>query len=193
MKGRESGMPEKDMWEQFFVPEKILKTLGLNRKIRDAAEFGCGYGTFTIPAARIIQGKICGLDIEPEMTALTLEEAQRAGLNNVETLTRDFIAEGTGLENTSVDYVMLFNILHIENPGRLLREARRILVPAGRLGILHWNYDPSTPRGPSMEVRPRPEQCIAWAEEAGFVKPMRYDLKPYHYGIVMLRADDGEH
>jgi ubiquinone/menaquinone biosynthesis C-methylase UbiE len=53
-----------------------------------------------------------------------------------------------------VDYAMLFNILHAEQPERLLREARRILAPHGLLGIIHWNYDPSTPRGPSMEIRP---------------------------------------
>ena len=33
---------------------------------------------------------------------------------------------------------------------------------------IHWNYDPSTPRGPSMSIRPRPEDCRDWAEAAGF-------------------------
>jgi len=28
----------------------------------------------------------------------------------------------------------------------LLREARRIMAPAGILGIIHWNYDPATHR-----------------------------------------------
>ena len=56
MKIRESGMPERDMWEKFFDPMRILATLGLNKKINDVAEFGCGYGTFIIPAAKIIKG-----------------------------------------------------------------------------------------------------------------------------------------
>lgn len=30
------------------------------------------------------------------------------------------------------------------------------LLPDGRLGIMHWNHDPATPRGPSMTIRPRP-------------------------------------
>jgi ubiquinone/menaquinone biosynthesis C-methylase UbiE len=33
----------------------------------NVADFGFGYGTFTIPAAKIISGKIYAFDIEPEM------------------------------------------------------------------------------------------------------------------------------
>lgn len=180
-------MPEKGTWEQFFAPEKVLKTLALGSHVRDIAEFGCGYGTFTIPAARIIKGKIYAIDVDAEMTGFTRKEAQNNNLNNVETITRDFIVEGTGLKDASVDYAMLFNILHLENPVNLLKEAWRILAIKGKLGIIHWNYDPLTPRGPSMEIRPKSEQCILWAEEAGFVKLRQYDLKPYHYGILVIK------
>lgn len=182
-------MPEKGIWEQFFIPEKVLETLGLDGCVWDVAEFGCGYGTFTIPAARLIQGKIYAIDMEPKMIALTQNKAQENGLTNVKTITRDFIADGTGLKDASVDYVMLFNILHVENPVNLLKEARRILTTKGKLGIIHWNYDASTPRGPSMNIRPKPEQCISWAEEVGFAKPMRYELKPYHYGILAIKDE----
>ncbi|MDD5464833.1 MAG: class I SAM-dependent methyltransferase [Candidatus Omnitrophica bacterium] len=188
MKARESGMPERDMWEKFFNPAKILATLGLNSQTVDVAEFGCGYGTFTIPAAKVIKGKIYALDIEPDMIRITNEEVKKHGLNNVRITLRDFIAEGSGLSDESVDYVMLFNILHLEKPTVLIHEAKRVLKDGGKLGIIHWNYDPKTPRGPSMDIRPKPEQCIKWAESAGFSNPVRYDLKPYHYGIVLTKG-----
>ena len=185
MKGRESGMPEKETWERFFNPERILTTLGLDTSVTDVAELGCGYGTFTIPAARVIRGKVYAIDIEQEMTAITESEADKHGLHNIKTILRDFITEGTGLGDDSVDYVMLFNILHVEQPGTLLQEAWRILRLGGKLGIIHWNYNPATPRGPSMSIRPKPEQCIAWAQASGFSHPMQNDLRPYHYGIMM--------
>ncbi len=188
MKIRESGMPERDMWEKFFNPTKILTTLCLNSQTGDVTEFGCGYGTFTVPVAKIIKGKIYAFDIEPDMIRLTGEEAKKQGLSNVEIIQRDFMAEGSGLSDESVDYVMLFNILHLENPVALLSEARRILRKSGKLGIIHWNYDPKTPRGPSMDIRPKPEQCIKWAETVGFSSPVQYDLKPYHYGIVLTKG-----
>ena len=188
MKGRESGMPSQEMWGGFFEPAKILKILGLDESIKDAAEFGCGYGTFTIPAAKIIKGTVYGFDIDPEMIAITKEQAKKEKLQNIKTILRDFVAEGTGLKKQTIDYVMIFNLLHIEHPEILLQEAWRILRQEGKLGIIHWNYDASTPRGPSMDIRPKPEQCMAWASAAGFYKPERYDLKPYHYGIVMRKG-----
>jgi ubiquinone/menaquinone biosynthesis C-methylase UbiE len=189
MKIRESGMPERDMWEKFFNPARILASLSINSQTGDVAEFGCGYGTFTIPAAKVIKGKIYALDIEPDMIRITNEKAKKNGLNNVQAVLRDFMAEGSGLPDGSVDYVMLFNILHLEKPAILINEAKRILRDGGKLGIIHWNYDPTTPRGPSMDIRPKPEDCIRWAESAGFSKSARHDLKPYHYGIILTKEE----
>lgn len=187
MKIRESGMPDRETWETFFDPPRILAALGLDARTQDAAEFGCGYGTFTIPAAGIIKGALHAFDIEPEMVALTNERAARHGLRNVRAVRRDFMAEGSGLPEAGVDFVMLFNILHLEEPEVLLKEAARILRPGGGLGIIHWNWDPETPRGPSLAIRPRPEDCLRWAQAAGFGEPVRHDLKPYHYGLSLRR------
>lgn len=180
-------MPDKGMWEQFFVPNEILTILGMDRKVTDAVEFGCGYGTFTIPAAKIIRGTLYALDIDPSMIHETVNQVKKNGLDNVKVLQRDFVEHGSGLPDESMNYVMLFNILHLENPVSLLSETRRILKKGGTAGIIHWNYDPTTPRGPSMDIRPKPEDCIQWTEEAGFTNPKQYDLKPYHYGIILKK------
>ena len=187
MKTRESGMPDESMWSGFFSPAETLVKLGLTGSCRDVVDFGCGYGTFTIPAARIVRGTVHALDIEADMLEATRRKADEAGLANICVERRDFVADGTGLPEAGVDYVMLFNILHCEQPEVLLREAWRILSPGGRLGIMHWNYDPSTPRGPSMDIRPRPEQCRDWAIAVGFELAVsdKIDLPPYHYGWVM--------
>lgn len=178
-------MPPQDAWERFFNPVEILGAMELRAGVNDVAEFGCGYGTFTIPAAKVIQGTVHAIDIDGAMIEATKQAAESAGLYNITVMLRDVVADGTGLQAGSVDYVMVFNILHIEQPVRLLNEAWRILRPGGRLGIIHWNYDASTPRGPSMEIRPRPTQCVEWAQAASFSHTRQLDLKPYHYGIVM--------
>ncbi len=185
-------MPDEQTWESFFDPPLILARLGLTAACGCAVEFGCGYGTFTIPAARIISGTLDAIDIEAEMIAATKKKVEAAGLQNVQVWQRDFMAEGAGLPSASVDYVMLFNILHAERPMVLLEEAYRVLSFDGRVGIVHWNYDPSTPRGPSMSIRPRPEQCAAWAEQAGFQRLPSgvISLPPYHYGMVLKKAGD---
>lgn len=186
MRVRESGMPSQDDWDSFFDVDMILDRLQLDTSRRDVLEFGCGYGTFTVPAARRISGRLIALDIDPEMLETTRKRAKAAGLGNIECVLRDFVADGSGLSNGSVDYVMLFNILHGENPVQLLGEARRNLCPGGFLGVIHWSFDETTPRGPPLHIRPRPEQCLAWAEEAGFAPRSEIiDLPPYHYGMVL--------
>jgi len=189
MKVRESNIPAEAIWEGFFKPFKLLATLGIDGTVVDVADFGCGYGTFTIPAAMLICGNIYAIDIEPEMINAVKDRAQGSGLANVVLMLRDFIADGSGLANASVDYVMLFNILHDERPERILNESYRILRPNGKVGIIHWNYDSSTPRGPPMDIRPKPAQCYEWALKAGFTYASSHDLKPYHYGVVFAKPE----
>jgi ubiquinone/menaquinone biosynthesis C-methylase UbiE len=187
LKIRESGMPTEEDWNKYFDPVKTLMVLGLNSSVVDVADFGCGYGTFTIPAAKIISGKIYAFDIDPEMVEAVKRKAKKLNLVNLKAVVRDFMSEGSGLKDLSVDYVFLFNILHLENPESLLNESYRILKLGGRIGIIHWNYDPATPRGPPMNIRPRPEQLRCWAESVGFIFQKRFDLKPYHYGLVLRK------
>ncbi len=181
-------MPSEAMWRSFFRPAEALRALGLRADAGNVVDLGCGYGTFTIPAARIVAGTVHAFDIEPSMIQATVRKADAARCLNVRPYLRDFVTDGTGLADSSVDYVMLFNLLHAERPEQLLDESRRVLVAGGRLAIMHWNHDPTTPRGPPMEIRPRPGDCARWAAAAGFrIVCAHIDLPPYHYGVIAAR------
>jgi len=182
---RESGMPEESTWQDFFEPQEVLKALGLIRDTRRVVDFGIGYGTFSLPAAGIIEGELIGLDIESDLVELCRDKAREAGLGNTRFVCRDFVTEGSGLEDGSADFVMLFNILHAEEPDILLNEAQRILQPGGTLAVMHWNCDEKTPRGPAMVIRPRPEDCRKWVADSGFVElSPTISLPPWHYGFT---------
>jgi ubiquinone/menaquinone biosynthesis C-methylase UbiE len=185
----DSGMPEEKVWDSFFDQPSILLKLQLTSECNDVAEFGCGYGTFTIPAARIIKGNVFAIDIEQDMLDSTQDAATKLQLTNIKYILRDFVNDGTGLPEKSVDYAMVFNILHYEQPVKLLKEAFRVLRNGGTVGIIHWNYDPETPRGPGMSIRPKPAKCKQWAEEAGFemAGDGLIDLPPYHYGMALRK------
>jgi SAM-dependent methyltransferase len=193
MKGRESGMPDEAYWQTFYDADCIVEKLECAKeKTESIAEFGSGYGTFTFPAAKRTSGQVYAFDIEPELVALVQRRAQAMRLPNIRAEVRDFIAQGTGLPEQSVDHVMVYNLLHIEEPVRLLGEAYRIVKPGGIVSIIHWKYEPTTPRGPSMSIRPRPEQCRAWAEAAGFTHLRDQDLSEccqYHYGMLLVRPN----
>jgi ubiquinone/menaquinone biosynthesis C-methylase UbiE len=183
MKVRESDMPKEDEWSRFFDPKNILLQLGLNRDINDVVDFGSGYGTFAIPVAQMIGGNVYALEIELEMVHVVEQKAKKLNLENVKPILRDFVSLGSGLMDSTVDFVTLFNILHLDKPIDLLREAYRVLVVGGKVGIIHWNYDPKTPRGPPMNIRPKPEQIRQWAESVGFIFEQQFNFKPYHYGF----------
>jgi ubiquinone/menaquinone biosynthesis C-methylase UbiE len=101
----------------------------MNKKTEDVVDFGTGYRTFTIPTAQIICGKIYAIDIEQSMVNLVEQKAKEHNLNNVVVIQCDFISKGTGFNDCTVDFVMLFNILHLEKPTDLLKETYRILKP----------------------------------------------------------------
>lgn len=192
MKVRDSGMPEQAFWETLFDVPGILDDLHLDRSIGSVVEVGCGYGTFSVPVAQRIAATLHAFDIEPAMIAVTDARLREAGLRNVVLSQRDVLADGFGLTAGSVDAVLLFNILHTDNPAELLHASAQLLSPGGRVLVIHWRSDIATPRGPDLAIRPRPEQILGWADETGLLegRTAPVSLPPWHFGLVLTRRDD---
>jgi SAM-dependent methyltransferase len=181
MRIRDSGMPDEAYWESLFDVPLILSRLGITH-FQDVAELGCGYGTFSIPVATAIKGTLYTFDVDPIMIART---KARAGGLPIVCEQRDVMELGFGVK---VDAVLLFNILHCEQPGQLLQHAREALRKNGQVLVIHWRYG-ETPRGPSLDIRPRPEQAIEWAKECGLqLTGEVLDLSPWHYGLRFSAA-----
>jgi SAM-dependent methyltransferase len=176
MRIRDSGMPDETFWESLFDVPLILSRLGIER-FHDVAELGCGYGTFSIPIARAISGTLYTFDVDPAMLIRTRERGADLPIVYQQ---RDIMESGFGVD---ADAVRLFNILHCDRPTDLLRHAANALYVGGQVLVIHWLYG-ETPRGPSLEIRPRPEQIIWWAMEAG-LQPLGeiIDLPPWHFGL----------
>jgi SAM-dependent methyltransferase len=177
MKVRDSGMPEETFWESLFDVPLILERLGIDDSLNDVAEFGCGYGTFSIRIARAIRGTLYTFDIDSAMLARTRERAVNLPIVCQH---RDIMEQGFGVQ---VDATLLFNILHCERPVELLRHAANA---AHTVLVIHWRRA-QTPRGPDLSIRPRPEQVVAWAGEAGLSAGPVIDLPPWHYGLRLTR------
>jgi SAM-dependent methyltransferase len=171
-----------------------LHRLKVDARLRNVAELGCGYGTFTIPVARRISGEVSTFDIDEAMVERTRQRAAAAGTPNVICAIRDVFAKGFGGEPGREDACLLFNILHCEEPVRLLSEAARVVRPGGAVLVIHWRYDAATPRGPSMDIRPRPDQVVQWAEQTGVieVEGQVIELPPWHYGLRLRKKGADE-
>lgn len=182
-------MPPESYWETFFNPSEILTTLGLHRAEGAVVDIGAGYGTFTLAAARLTGQPVIALDIDHSLLADLAGKARAENVRNVQPMPRDVVLEGTGLPDGYADVVLVFNLLHCERPVDLLKEVRRVLMPHGRVGVLHWRSDIPTPRGPDLGIRPTPVQCAAWLGDAGFALTVPCTmLPPYHFGLVGRRS-----
>ena len=109
-------MPDEDAWQVFYDADCIINKLDCVTKQNGViAEFGCGYGTFTLPVAKRTSGLVYAFDIEPELVALVDRKARAAGLANVTAQVRDFVKDGTrtkiGEQRPSR---WSYNLLHIQ-------------------------------------------------------------------------------
>jgi SAM-dependent methyltransferase len=183
-------MPDEAVWEGLLDVQLVLDRLGVTG-LSDVSELGCGYGTFTLAVARRVTGTVHAFDMDAAMVARARERAAAAGLANVVVERRDVLADGFGVPPRSQDGCLLFNILHHEDPVAMLAAAAEVLRPGGRLFVIHWRHDASTPRGPDLSIRPRPEDIVAWGAAAGLRCPRGevHDLPPWHYGLVLAPGE----
>ena len=122
-------------FRDFFLPRKrILKEVGIKPGFH-VLDYGCGPGSYVIAAAELVSksGKIHALDIHPLAIQAVQSIASKNQLTNVETICSDF---KTGLPDSSVDVVLLYDTLHtLSDPKRVLEELHRVLKPDGILSF----------------------------------------------------------
>ena len=98
------------------------------------ADLGIGDGMLTLMLAEVAT-HVTAVDISPEMLAQLQTRARAKGIDNLELVESDI--EDLPLPDASHDVVVASQALHhAASPLRCLQEARRILVPGGRLLVI---------------------------------------------------------
>jgi len=101
-------------------------------------DYGCGSGTFTIPSARIVgkRGRVYAFEVRPGPLERVKEKARSEGLTNIETILSDRSKLNTGLQDESVDVILVYDVMHtIDDRLGLLRELHRVLKGDGFLSV----------------------------------------------------------
>ena len=99
-------------------------------------DLGSGGGIDVLLSARRVgpHGKAYGLDMTDEMLALARDNQRNAGVENVEFLKGEI--ENIPLPDNSIDVIISNCVINLSgDKDRVLREALRVLKPAGRLAI----------------------------------------------------------
>src|SRR5947208_3054416 len=99
-------------------------------------DLGSGGGSDVLLSARRVgpTGKAYGLDMTDEMVALANDNQRKAGIDNVEFLKGEI--ESIPLPDDSVDVIISNCVINLSaDKDRVLREARRVLKPGGRIAV----------------------------------------------------------
>ena len=167
------------------VAQAMLDSAGLERGDR-VLELACGPGGVGMAAAAIVgpDGAVVLSDIAPEMTAIAAERARNAGLTNVTTCEVDL--ERIDYPEAAFDKVLCREgLMLVPDPASAVREARRILRPAGRAVFAVWGPVTAIHGWACCSTRSRPRRV--WPSRR-LASPGRSRLKrPAHSASCWLR------
>ncbi len=148
-----AGWLDRSEREREEQPEKALDLIGIQPGMT-VADVGAGTGYMTLRIAKRVgpDGKVYANEIQPEMLERLSENAQRAGLNNIETVLG---SEGDAkLPAGKMDLIVLIDVYHeFSRPQEMLQSLRRSLKPDGRLVLLEYKKeDPAIPIRPDHKM-----------------------------------------
>jgi SAM-dependent methyltransferase len=102
-------------------------------------DFGCGVGRLTIPLARRSE-RVVGCDVAPTMLAHARENAERAGVHNVELIVTDALSTRRDGEFDFVCSLLVFQHIPPRIGHELIRTILRLLAQGG-VAALHVTFD----------------------------------------------------
>ena len=139
---------------------------------------GSGYFTFRI-AAKVPNGKVLAVDIQPEMLAFLEQKRDENGMTNVETVLGSI--DNPNL-SPGVDAVLMVDAYHeLSHPREIMQAVVEALVPGGRVFLVEYRgEDPSVPIKPlhkMTETQARKEMTAAgleWVETLDFLPSQHF-------------------
>ncbi len=169
--------PARDAWQK---PDEVIRALALAPDAK-VADLGAGTGYFTVRLARAVpQGKVYGIDVEPDMVKYLADRARREALPNVVPV---LAAEDDPRLPEPVDLVLVVDTYHhIDDRPAYFARLRQKLAPGGRVAVVDFRR--GQPMGPPDAHKIPPEQLKQEMAAAGYAVSADYDFLPNQYFLV---------
>ena len=162
---------ERRNWQS---PERTLEKIGLEEG-HHFADIGCGYGFFSIPAAKIVgkKGKVYAVDKNSEAISIVKRRLKDESLN-AELVTG--MAEETIFCEECMDFVFFSIVLHdFRDIPKVLENSRKMIKDDGILVNIDWKKIPLD-KGPPYSKKFSIEKAKSLIQNAGFkIKNTRED------------------
>ncbi len=174
---------------QIFDLKSIVGQFGLVEGMR-AADLGSGSGYFTIELAKAVGegGQVTAIDILDTALETVRSKVLSEGLKNINLVRANLEVLGsTFLADDSQDLVLVKNVLfQNDEKSLIIKEAKRILRPAGKMVIIDWEKGAGG-FGPPDEYRTPKESILTLAGQEGFVFERDINVDAYHFGMMFRK------
>jgi predicted methyltransferase len=173
--------PERDKWQK---PHEVISALKLAPGAA-VADIGAGTGYFAVRFAHMLpQGRVYGVDLEPDMVKYLGERAKKENLAN---LTAVAGAPDDARIPAPVDLMILVDVYHhIDNRADYFRRLRASLKPGGRVAVIDFRMD--APTGPPKNARIAPDRVKTEMQSAGYTLDEELAFLPNQYFLIFKPA-----
>jgi SAM-dependent methyltransferase len=173
--------PKRDEWQK---PHEVLMALKL-KPDAVVADIGSGTGYFTVRLAHFVsEGRVYGVDIEPDMVKYLADRVKREGQTNVVSLQGK--PDSANLP-VKVDLVFMVDTFHhIDRRDQYFKKIKESLKPDGRIAIIDFNE--TSPIGPPPADRLPAGRVKAELAQAGYALAMEHTFLPNQYFLEFRLA-----
>lgn len=169
--------PARDAWQK---PHEVIEALALAPD-SVVADIGSGTGYFSARLAHFVpEGRVYGVDIEPDMVKYLAGRAEREGLANVTSVAGK--PDDPRLP-VKVDLILMVDVFHhIADREKYFRRLQASLKPGGRIAIIDFNQ--SSSMGPPPGERIAPARVKAEMQSAGYALAREHAFLPDQYFLI---------
>lgn len=184
---------ERETRDQEERPYEVLAAMNLKPGMI-AADIGCGTGYYARKIAQAVgpEGKVYGVDIQPEMLELLAKYCKEEGIENVEP-----VLGGTAdprLPEGSIDWMILADVYHeFQDPKPMLAKMLAALKPTGKVCLLEYRDEDGSASHIKPEHRMSEDQVLSEWLPAGFELIELLEFLPsQHLFIFGKKTEDEE-
>lgn len=173
--------PARDAWQK---PHEVIQALGLTPHAI-VADIGSGTGYFSVRLAHFVpDGRVYGIDTEPDMVKYLADRARREVLGNITSVKGD--PDDPRIPEKADVIIMVDVFHHISARGRYFRKLKASLKPGGRVAIIDFNA--SSEMGPPKNARIAPDRVKAELSQAGYALVKEFAFLPNQYFLIFEPA-----
>ncbi len=187
-----AGWLERPSREKEEQPYEVLEYMKLENGDM-VADIGCGTGYYARKIAKQVapDGKVYGVDIQPEFIVLIKEFCEKEEITNVVPILGD--DDNPKLPKGELDWIIMADVYHeFQKPQAMLDEMRQALKPDGRIALLEYRLHGKTAGHIKIEHRMSVAQVLSEWNPAGFELVDLQEFLPSQHLFIFGKDPDWE-